>query len=258
MPVVSTVDNLSVWKQPFVLTSARGANGTVWRFSPQLDASTPLTNTILQQQPAVFAVAGLQVTVPAAQVHSVNNPASGQGVWLTESENPQVVSCPQPLAVGRECVAYYAGDALAAPATLLVEKTAPAVDAAGAATVLFARDWKSGGADAATGRDQFTVQYNANMDFPSGLYQFAIKADDQVRLWVDDQLLLDGNVGETTAARDLSADVALSGLHTLKLEYTDLADEAVLELRMQRLSSAADDCSTVPSGKFCGLVFYKP
>ncbi|MDX9990211.1 PA14 domain-containing protein [Thiothrix unzii] len=252
----TTVDNLSAWQQPFVLTSARGANGTVWRFSPQLDATTPLANTILQQQPAVFAVAGLQVTVPAAQVHSVDNSASAQGVWLTESENPLATNCPQPLAVGRECVAYYAGDALAAPATLLVEKTAPAVDNAGAATVLFARDWKSGGADAAAGRDQFTVQYNANLDLPAGLYQFVIKADDQVRLWVDDQLLLDGNVAETTAARNLSADVALSGLHTLKLEYTDLADEAVLELGMQRLaSSAADDCSTVPSGKFCGQFF---
>jgi cytochrome c553/chitodextrinase len=254
------IDNLVDWQQPFVLSGATGAKGKVWRFTPRLDAYTSIASTISQQQPAVFHVGGMQITVPGAKVEAPATAVSGQGLWLTGYNNTGVAGCPLPLAENRECVAYYSGDSVSGQAALFVEKTAQALDTTSAVSIMFARDWKSGGPDAGVGRDHFTAQYNATYDFPAGTYQFTVKADDAVKLWLDGQLLLDGSVTQTTATRTLTEGLPLSGTHTLKLEYTDLAGAAAVELGVQHLAAMAaadlvDDCSVVPVGEFCGQFF---
>ena len=255
-----SADNLVDWQQPFVLSAASGETGKVWRFTPQLDDYTAIDSVPRQQQPAIFKVGDVRVTVPAARMETLDGSVSTQGFWLTESADTSVMGCALPVASGQECVAYYAGDVSSVQASLILEKAAPVLDSAGVASILFTKNWKSGGPDAGVGKDHFTAQYNVSYDFPAGVYQFAVKADDAVRLWVDGELLLDGTATDVTASRILMGDAPLSGVHALRLEYTDLGGEAAVELGAQRLtnelpSSEPDDCSVVPTGEFCGQFF---
>jgi cytochrome c553 len=257
------IDNLVDWQQPFVLSSAIGDKGKVWRFTPRLDADTTLASTIRQVQPATFQVDGTQITLPNTKVVTdATASISQQGVWATavDASEATVAGCATTLAVGQECTAYYAGDQVAPQANLLLEKAAPTLTYQAEPTVLFAHDWKSGGADAGVGRDHFTVQYNANLTFPAGTQQLAVTADDAVKVWVDGALVLDGATTEPTPARTLQRNLNLSGKHQVRMEYTDLAGAAAVSLRVQVAQTqanvvAATDCSSVPAGQFCGEYF---
>ena len=79
-----------------------------------------------------------------------------------------------------------------------------------------------------------------------GDYRFTLKADDSVRLWVDDVLVLNGNATAATATRTLTADLALAaGAHTVRLQYTDISSNAAVDLSFKRMA-----CS-LSSGKMC-------
>ncbi len=259
---VSHLDSLVDWQQPFVLSSATGAQGKVWRFTPQLVADTTLASTIAQTQPAVFQVGGVQVTLPNTKVVSElgdAKPVSQQGVWVTAvaEDDATAAACPSVLVVGRECSAYFAGDRATDQAALIVEQAAPTLAVQAEPTVLFARDWKSGGADAGVGRDHFTTQYNATLNFPEGKQQLRVTADDAVKVWVDGALVIDGSTTEATPTRTLQYPLSLSGTHQIRMEYTDLAGAASVKLSLQASQSEPEtvvvaDCSAVPSNQFCG------
>jgi len=78
--------------------------------------------------------------------------------------------------------------------------------------------WADGGPDAGLPIDNFSVRWNRTMDFEGGLYQFHVIVDDGVRLWIDDQLVIDDR--QQGRPREISAEYALEqGEHHLKVEY---------------------------------------
>jgi hypothetical protein len=66
--------------------------------------------------------------------------------------------------------------------------------------------------------DNFSARWTRSLYFPAYVYRFDILVDDGARLWVDDQLIIDG--WRSGAPDDFSAEIGLSeGPHTLRLEY---------------------------------------
>ncbi len=90
-------------------------------------------------------------------------------------------------------------------------------------------DWGYGSPGPGIGPDHFAVRWTRTLNLSGGTWRFTATADDGVKLWVDDRLVIDKWVDQRAAA--YSADVALSaGNHTVKMEYYENAGNAVAKL----------------------------
>jgi hypothetical protein len=78
-------------------------------------------------------------------------------------------------------------------------------------------NWGTGSPSRVIRRDNFSVRWTRPIEFPTGTYNFFARVDDGVRVFVDDRLVIDD--WREGPARDLSAEVGLSGLHIVRVEY---------------------------------------
>jgi hypothetical protein len=82
--------------------------------------------------------------------------------------------------------------------------------------------------------DRFSVRWTRAVSFPSGIYRFSLRADDGVRLWIDDVRVIDEwhtSDGSTLYTLDRS----LTGAHTLRAEYYDGGGSARVQVRWELL-----------------------
>jgi hypothetical protein len=97
--------------------------------------------------------------------------------------------------------------------------------------------WGDGGPGYGLPVDDFSARYTRNASFACGTYRFSAHADDGVRLWVGNQLLIDewrDQVGDFTA--DLSQ---AGGTLPVKVEYYERGWGASLTVNWQLISSTA-------------------
>jgi VCBS repeat-containing protein len=91
-------------------------------------------------------------------------------------------------------------------------------------------NWRSGSPAEGIPVDNFSARWTREVEFEAGIYNFRVRMNDGARLWVDDQLAIDG--WEDGTNRVLTADLAMSeGEHELRLEYYEHAGEARTSLR---------------------------
>jgi len=87
--------------------------------------------------------------------------------------------------------------------------------------------------------DNFSARWTRTLHFPGGTYAFTIIVDDGARLWVDDELLIDG--WRSGAPDDFTGDIGLSdGPHTLRVEYFEFRYGAQIYLNWEALDDGAD------------------
>ena len=90
--------------------------------------------------------------------------------------------------------------------------------------------------------DHFTSRWLRYVNFPTaGRYRFTIRADDGVRFWVDDRLVV-----ESWQRQSLTREVIVelsAGYHRLLLEHWDQQGVAMLALEWMR----ADDATPTPT-----------
>ena len=98
-----------------------------------------------------------------------------------------------------------------------------------------AYDWGDGSPHRTLPHDDFSVRWAGRFAFSrSALYRFAVRADDGVRLWVDDELVIDA--WTTQSATVLTAEVELeAGEHDLRLEYFEATGRATVALLWERV-----------------------
>ena len=100
-------------------------------------------------------------------------------------------------------------------------------------------NWGSGAPTAGMPSDGFSVRWMRTMAFQEGSYRFQAAVDDGVRLWVDDQLILDSwsDGGNRTVRGNhyLSA-----GDHTLRVEYYERNGDALIRVSWERLDTYPD------------------
>lgn len=99
-------------------------------------------------------------------------------------------------------------------------------------------DWNDGSpAPDRLAPDSFSARWTQTVALPAGQYRFTVTADDGVRLWVNDVLLIDAwqQQSATTFAREIS----LTGDGTaLRLDYYEAGGQAEVTLDWQRLHAA--------------------
>lgn len=89
-------------------------------------------------------------------------------------------------------------------------------------------DWQEGSPDYRIASDDFSVRWTGNISVESERYTFYVLADDGVRLWVDNRLLIDDWRDSTGALRQAMID--LYGNHTVRLEYYEHLGRARVKL----------------------------
>jgi Flp pilus assembly pilin Flp len=80
------------------------------------------------------------------------------------------------------------------------------------------------------GGENFSVRWNGNFDFPtSTLYAFTVTADDGIRLYVDNTLLLDYWIDQSGQTRVAGVNLS-AGIHTVRLEYYQNLEAASVQM----------------------------
>jgi len=106
-------------------------------------------------------------------------------------------------------------------------------------------DWKSGPPVAGMQSDGFSARWTRTVNLDAGVYLFEVVADDGVRLWVDEGLLIDE--WKETAAQSYSAERFLSGgSHRLRVEYYESTGEAVIRVAWRQLPATPTPTATLP------------
>jgi glucose/arabinose dehydrogenase/regulation of enolase protein 1 (concanavalin A-like superfamily) len=114
-------------------------------------------------------------------------------------------------------------------------------------------DWAGGSPDPAIPADNFSARWTKASTFTAGNYEFTVRADDGVRLYIDDKLVIDKWIdqGPTTYAtvQNLTA-----GTHTIKLEYYERGGGAVAKFSYAATNTPPPTPTGCPAGWTCSDV----
>jgi len=237
----SAIDTLIDWQQPYVLSVAEQNDNRIWRFTPKTTATDRAESSIVNYSPAQFLIDTKTLTFPHSDAQSADNTISNAGIWVTQHKQTNAsntTGCEQPKR-GQSCTEYFANNTLTDSPTVFIETSTSNRGDIATGITLFNKDWGLAGTGFATGTDNFSIRYRETQQILGGNYEFTVNADDAVKVWIDDQLIIDAwhNRDTTQAKRTLTAQTTLiSGEHTIIMEYADYADEAALSLRVKQLS----------------------
>jgi hypothetical protein len=131
-------------------------------------------------------------------------------------------SCDTPL--GRFCVAYFDNDRLSGNPKAIAHESA--ID----------HRWGVGDPADELPIDHFSGRWQGQFDFEPGTYVFTVAADDGARLWVDGRPLIDGWSPQGGATK--TGTLALNGRHTIRVDYFESTDEALLQVGWERQTPA--------------------
>lgn len=100
-------------------------------------------------------------------------------------------------------------------------------------------DWGNDAPAAGISADNFSVRWSRSLSFPAGTYRFYARVDDAVRLWVDNNLIIDQ--WHDSAPTTYTADMTLTdGPHQLKMEYYERSGTALAQLTWEWLEAYPD------------------
>jgi len=90
-------------------------------------------------------------------------------------------------------------------------------------------DWGPDSPGPGVPADNFSARWTRSLKFEEGVYPFRVVVDDGARLWVDDELVIDG--WRTGEPKGYTEEVWLDdGTHRLRLEYFDFRYDAQVHL----------------------------
>lgn len=96
-------------------------------------------------------------------------------------------------------------------------------------------DWNLGSPDPAINVDHFIARWQKTTNFDAGTYRFTVTADDGVRVYVDNFLIINKwkNQPQTTFK---SNKVMTSGAHSIRVEYYENIGAAAMKFDFQKIS----------------------
>lgn len=97
-------------------------------------------------------------------------------------------------------------------------------------------DWGGGSPGSGLPADNFSVRWERQINFSPGIHRFTLRVDDGARLWVGNTLLLDD--WRESSVRTLTADLPLSGVQTVRVEYFEAFNQAVAQLTIEQVGGA--------------------
>ncbi len=107
-------------------------------------------------------------------------------------------------------------------------------------------NWGSGPPDSRLPADNFSVRWTRALAFEPGTYRFTLRADDGVRMWLDEVLVLDD--WREGAARDITTDITLGArAYNFRIEYFERAGVASIRFNVARLPAVTPSPLPTPT-----------
>lgn len=160
------------------------------------------------------------------------------GISRTFVDNASVSTCPTSTPTYPDWKGeYYSNPTLSGSAVLV--RNDPALDF----------DWGRSAPAANLPADNFSVRWTRTAGFDAATYRFHATVDDGIRLWVDDQLLIDD--WREGSVREISKDIALAaGSHRLRIEYLELTEVARIKVRWEKIQAQPACVDILANGGF--------
>lgn len=98
-------------------------------------------------------------------------------------------------------------------------------------------DWGAGSPSPAVPADYFSARFTRRMTFASGFYRITALADDGIRVWLDDQLIIDE--WRFTANAVFSVGRVLNGEHSVRVEYYEGTGNARVRVGFEATTETA-------------------
>jgi hypothetical protein len=100
-------------------------------------------------------------------------------------------------------------------------------------------DWGAASPDAVVPADDFSVRWTRVLGFTAGTYRFLASCDDGVRIWVDDQLVVDAWQKQELPNTRVGEVVLGEGQHTVVVEYFEKGGVAAAHVWWDRLEAVS-------------------
>ncbi|HMT19690.1 MAG TPA: PA14 domain-containing protein [Promineifilum sp.] len=98
-------------------------------------------------------------------------------------------------------------------------------------------NWFGGSPDARINNDQFSARWTRTVNFPAGTYRFFATMDDGMRIWIDNQLVIDS--WTPSQEHTMTFDRSMNGNHALRIDYFEDGGQAVARFRWEPISSGS-------------------
>ncbi len=105
-------------------------------------------------------------------------------------------------------------------------------------------DWGSGSPNSVITNDHFVARWTKTQSFSAGTYRFITNSDDGIRVWLDNDLLID-QWNDHALKTDGADRVVSAGNHQIKVEYYENTGNAVAKLNYSLISSTSNPIPTV-------------
>ncbi len=205
------------------LETATPASTSVWT-----PTSGPTVTPTQVAQPTTTSIAASTPTLtPQPTATQVVPPTSTQTQVVQPTDTPTVT--PQPTITDWRGE-YFANITLTGNPALVRNDGANSVGA------MIDLNWGQGSPDPLIPVDNFSARWTRQVTLDKGTYRFHVRVDDGVRLWVDDQLILDA--WSDHSAQELTVDYAVvRGTHALTIEYYERTGNAQIGIWWDKVAS---------------------
>ncbi len=116
-------------------------------------------------------------------------------------------------------------------------------------------DWGTGSPDDRVNADGFSARWLRRLQLDGGVYRFSARADDGVRVWINDDLILDG--WQSPAPEQLfTTEVHLGGgEYTLRVDYQENQGDAQVQVTWDAVPAAGPQPTATP-GTATGRILF--
>ena len=155
------------------------------------------------------------------------DPTPASRTWMIDTSTPPSSGCP----TGQYLANYYNNTTLSGSAVLT--RCEASIN----------NSWGTGGPGSGVSTDNFSVRWEGTHSFEAGDYTFTATSDDGIRVWVDNELLIDQWKDQPPTTYNATRTLA-AGDHQVKVEYYEKSEGATAQLSWQKTTSPPPPDST--------------
>lgn len=98
-------------------------------------------------------------------------------------------------------------------------------------------NWFGGSPDPLINSDDFSARWTRTVNFPAGTYRFFATMDDGMRVWIDNQLVIDS--WTESQEHTMTVDRAMNGNHNIRVEFFEAGGMATARFWWEPISSGS-------------------
>ena len=96
-------------------------------------------------------------------------------------------------------------------------------------------NWFGGSPDPRINSDNFSARWTRTINFPAGTYRFYATMDDGMRIWVDNQLVIDS--WTDSQEHTMTFDRNMNGNHAIRIDYFEAGGNAVARFNWEQINT---------------------